>query len=96
MSPPRHREANAKVEGRNPLEETKGTLTPFRVFMTRLLNVPMSEVYEQQKLYDKDRAFEKLKSSKLDSVPVKRKRRSLGKHLLNPSPNQNASDKEQA
>ena len=52
MSPPPHREMPAKVEGRDQPEKAKETMAPFRNLMGRLLVVPMSEVKEQQQLYD--------------------------------------------
>lgn len=51
MSPPPHEEVNAKVERRDPPETAKKTMAPLRA----LLKVPMSEVAEQQRLYDMDR-----------------------------------------
>ena len=42
----------AKVEGRDPPDKAKGTMAPFKSLMGRLLKVPMSEVKEQQALYE--------------------------------------------
>ncbi len=56
MSPPPHREKDAKVEGRDPLETApKETMAPFRGLMARLLKVKPEEVAEQQRLYDEAR-----------------------------------------
>jgi len=52
MSPQRHREVNAKVEGRDPPRPVKQTMTPFRTLIGRLLKVTPDEVAEQQRLYE--------------------------------------------
>ena len=58
MSPPPHREKDAKVEGRDPPDLVEETIAPFKSLMAKLLKVPMSEVKGQQKLYEKMRAKE--------------------------------------
>ncbi len=55
MSPPPHREVNAKVEGRDPQDTAKETMTQFKTLTKRLLRVPMSEVKDQQRKYDESR-----------------------------------------
>ena len=53
MSLPPHREKDAKVEGRDPLETApKQTMAPFKRLMGRLLKVLPDEVAEQQRIYD--------------------------------------------
>lgn len=66
MSPPPHREKNAKVEGRDPPEPAKETMGLFRMLTVRLLRVPMSEVKEQQRLYNEAR-------TKRPNVPINEK-----------------------
>ena len=53
MSPQQLREKNPKVEGRDPPEPGKETIAPFESLTARLLKVPMSEMKEQQALYEK-------------------------------------------
>ena len=74
MSLPPHREKDAKVEGRDQPETVKETMAPFRSLMGRLLNVPMSEVKEQQRLYDEMRL---LQHDTPKPMKLKRKRISL-------------------
>ncbi len=75
MSPPPHREKDAKVEGRDPLETApKETMAPFKRLMGRLLKVPMSEVHEQQRLYEDERTS---KNAKLRTAKMKKKSGSL-------------------
>ena len=73
MSLPPHREKDAKVEGRDPPEPVKGTMGAFRSLTKRLLGVPMSEVKEQQVLFDeqrlRQRAVMKTGKKKLTSSP---------------------------
>ncbi len=52
MSPPPHREKDAKVEGRDPPEKAKDTMTTFRGLMSQLLKVRPEEVREQQSRID--------------------------------------------
>ena len=57
MSLPPHREKDAKVEGRDPLETApKQTMAPFRSLMGRLLKVKSEEMAEQDRLYESERA----------------------------------------
>jgi hypothetical protein len=57
MSPPPHREKDAKVEGRDPLEMgPKETIAPFKSLLGRLLRVKPNEVAEQQRLFDSFRS----------------------------------------
>ncbi len=58
MSPPPHREKDAKVEGRDPPEKAKGTMEMFRSLTKRLLKVPVEEMREQQQLYEHRRESE--------------------------------------
>ena len=56
MSPPPHREKDAKVEGRDPPETgPKEMMAPFTSLLGRLLKVNPDELKEQQRLYSKDR-----------------------------------------
>ena len=60
MSLSPHREKDAKVEGRDPPEMVTGTMAPFRSLIGKLLKVPMSEVKEQQHLYEETRSVSKM------------------------------------
>jgi hypothetical protein len=55
MSPPQHREKNAKAEGRGPPDEPKDTMATFKALTKRLLKVSPEEVQAQQELYDRAR-----------------------------------------
>ena len=53
MSPPPHREKDAKVEGRDlPETAPRGTMAPFKNLLGKLLKVKPDEVEEQQRLYE--------------------------------------------
>jgi hypothetical protein len=65
MSLPPHREKNAKVEGRDPPEPTKETMAAFSTLMKRLLKVPISEVQEQQVIWEKDQKSQTASSNQL-------------------------------
>jgi len=71
MAPPPHREKDAKVEGRDPLDKTpKKTMAPFRSLMGRLLKVKLEEVAEQQQLYEQAQCLK-------DTPKTKRKKLSI-------------------
>jgi hypothetical protein len=74
MLPPPHREKDAKVEGRDLSAKAKQTMGAFKALTKRLLNVPMSEVKERQRLYDESRSQ---RHDKPNSPKLKRKRVSL-------------------
>jgi hypothetical protein len=55
MSPQRHREKDAKVEGRDQPEGAKETMGTFRALTSRLLKVTPEELAEREKLYEDER-----------------------------------------
>ena len=81
MSPSRHREVNAKVEGRDPPEKAKGTMETFRTLTKRLLNVSQCELQEQDRLC---KAREKTFITDLKSTRITR-RTSLSSGISNSS-----------
>ena len=78
MSPPPHREMPARVEGRDPPEKAKETMTPFRSLLGRLLRVPMSEVREQQEAYEDLRSV----STEPPSDPAKKREKDKQAKLI--------------
>jgi len=52
MSPKRHREVNAKVEGRDLPEKEMGTMETFRALTKRLLRVKPEELAVEQAAFE--------------------------------------------
>ena len=77
MSSSPHREKDAKAEGCNPPETLKETLAPFRALMGKLLKVPISEMKEQQSLYEASRSDRIIDTdmSMLDKPKFRKKKR---------------------